>query len=72
MAGWILTAPIWGITTYMPVAMTDGGVFLFGLVDTTRSYTEYQAMDGMVTPEWLPFAIMNVIGFYYGSAAMKR
>lgn len=31
----------------MPVAMTDGGVFLFGLIDTTREYTQYQGMDGM-------------------------
>jgi hypothetical protein len=41
-------------------------------LDFTNTYTEYVQMEGFVTPDWLPFAISNVVGFYFGSAAMQR
>lgn len=70
MAGIILFAPHFGLSTQVPVEVTEGFKFLF--FDFTNTVTEYRNLDGMVTPDWLPFAIMNVIGFYFGAASMKR
>ena len=68
--GIVFLAPIMGISTNVPIEVTEGFKFLF--IDTTHTFTEYIKLDGFVTPEWLPIAIMNIIGFYFGSAAMKR
>jgi uncharacterized membrane protein YfcA len=68
--GIVFLAPIMGISTNVPIEITEGFKFLF--IDTTNTFTEYIKLDGFVTPEWLPVAIMNIIGFYFGSAAMKR
>jgi uncharacterized membrane protein YfcA len=68
--GIVFLAPIMGISTNVPIEITEGFKFLF--IDTTSTFTEYIKLDGFVTPEWLPVAIMNIIGFYFGSAAMKR
>ena len=68
--GIVFLAPILGHPTWVPVEVTDGFKFLF--LDFTNTYTEYVQMEGFVTPDWLPFAISNVVGFYFGSAAMQR
>ena len=68
--GIVFLAPIMGISTNVPIEITEGFKFLF--IDTTHTFTEYIKLEGFVTPEWLPIAIMNIIGFYFGSAAMKR
>jgi uncharacterized membrane protein YfcA len=68
--GIVFLAPIMGVQTNVPIEVTEGFKFLF--IDTTTTVTEYIALTGFVTPEWLPVAIMNIIGFYFGSAAMKR
>jgi uncharacterized membrane protein YfcA len=68
--GIVFLAPILGIQTNVPIEITEGVKFLF--IDTTHTVTEYITLQGFVTPEWLPVAIMNIIGFYFGSAAMKR
>jgi hypothetical protein len=68
--GIVFLAPLLGHSTWVPVEVTDGFKFLF--LDFTNTYTEYVQMEGFVTPDWLPFAISNVVGFYFGSAAMQR
>jgi hypothetical protein len=68
--GIVFLAPLLGHSTWVPVEVTDGFKFLF--LDFTNTYTEYVEMKGFVTPDWLPFAISNVVGFYFGSAAMQR
>lgn len=70
MAGFILTAPIWGFQTVVPVEVTSGFKLLF--LDFTNKATEYIALDGMVTPEWLPHAIMSATGFYFGQSVVSR
>jgi uncharacterized membrane protein YfcA len=54
----------------VPIEVTSGFKFLF--LDFTNTETIYKQLEGFVTPEWLPVAIMNIIGFYFGSAAMQR
>jgi uncharacterized membrane protein YfcA len=68
--GIVFLAPILGHSTFVPVEVTEGFKFLF--LDFTTTVTEYKELYGFVTPEWLPFAISNVVGFYFGSAAMQR
>jgi uncharacterized membrane protein YfcA len=68
--GIVFLAPMLGQPTNVPVEVTSGFKFLF--LDFTNTVTEYIQLKGFVTPEWLPVAIMNIIGFYFGSAAMQR
>lgn len=70
--GIVFLAPLMGHVTNIPMETTTGSKYLFGIIDNTRVVTEYLTLDGWVTPEWLPVAIMNIIGFYFGSAAMQR
>jgi len=66
----VLGAPLMKQVTNVPIEVTEGFKFLF--FDFTNTKTEYLQLEGWVTPEWLPVAIMNIIGFYFGAAAMKR
>ena len=70
--GVVFFAPLLNQVTNVPLQVTTGGTWLFGLIDTTKTVTEYVKLEGWVTPEWLPVTIMNIIGFYFGSAAMAR
>lgn len=68
--GAMFAAPLLGIHTNVPMEVTEGFKFLF--LDFTNTYMDYKQLEGFVIPEWLPVAIMNIIGFYFGSAAMQR
>lgn len=68
--GIVFVAPLLNQVTNVPVEVTEGWKFLF--FDFTNTATKYVQLEGFVTPEWLPVAIMNIIGFYFGSAAMQR
>lgn len=70
--GIVFMAPLLNQVTNIPVEVTHGSKFLFGIFDNTHTVTEYLTLEGWVTPEWLPVSIMNIIGFYFGSAAMTR
>jgi len=68
--GIVFVAPLMDLHTNVPIEVQEGFKFLF--FDTTSTTTEYLKLDGFVTPEWLPVAIMNIIGFYFGANAVKR
>ena len=70
--GIVFMAPLLNQVTNIPVEVTHGSKFLFGIFDSTHTVTEYLTLEGWVTPEWLPVSIMHIIGFYFGSAAMTR
>jgi len=70
--GIVFMAPLLNQVTNITVEVTHGSKFLFGIFDSTHTVTEYLTLEGWVTPEWLPVSIMNIIGFYFGSAAMTR
>jgi uncharacterized membrane protein YfcA len=70
MAVFILLAPMWGLDTMVPVEVTSGFKFLF--LDFTDTVTEWVSLEGMVTPEWLPHAIMAVVGMYFGQSIVSR
>ena len=70
MAAFILIAPILDLPTVVPVEVTSGFKFLF--LDFTNTVTEWKTLKGMVTPEWLPHAIMAVVGMYFGQSIVSR
>jgi len=70
MAGFILLAPVLNLPTVVPVEVTSGFKLLF--FDFTNTVTEWRTLEGMVTPEWLPHAIMSVVGMYFGQSIVSR
>ena len=70
MAFVILMAPFFNLPTIVPIEVTDGFKFLF--LDFTTKTTEFIKLEGMVTPVYLPFTIMSIIGFYFGNSMAKR
>lgn len=70
MAGFILLAPLLGEPTVVPIEKTSGFKWLF--FDFTNTVTEYVTLEGVVTPEWLPHAIMSVVGMYFGRNMVAR
>tara|TARA_B100000953_G_scaffold132837_1_gene109767 strand:+ start:784 stop:1224 length:441 start_codon:yes stop_codon:yes gene_type:complete len=71
MAMFILAAPmIFNEPTNVLYEVTHG--FKLWLFDFTWKSQEWKTLAGIVTPDWLPFAIMNVLGFYFGTAAVTR
>ena len=70
MAMFILLAPVLGYDTVVPVEVTSGFKFLF--LDFTNTITQWTSLEGMVTPEWLPHAIMAVVGMYFGQSIVSR
>ena len=70
MAGFILLAPMLGQPTVVPIDKTTGFKLLF--FDFTNTITEYITLEGIVTPPWLPHAIMSVVGMYFGRSMVAR
>jgi len=70
MAMFILLAPLLGFSTVVPVDVTTGFSVLF--FDFKNTVTEYVSLSGMVTPVWLPHAIMSVVGMYFGQSIVAR
>lgn len=70
MAMFILLAPVLGLPTVVPVEVTSGFKLLF--LDFSNTVTEWRTLEGMVTPEWLPHAIMAVVGMYFGQSIVSR
>jgi hypothetical protein len=66
MAFIILLAPMFNLPTVVPVEVTTGILFW------KETVTEYVTLEGMVTPEYLPFTIMSIVGFYFGNSMAKR
>jgi len=71
MAGFILIAPaMWNTSTQVPIEYVEG--FKFWFLDFTKTVTRYVELEGVVTPDYLPHAIMAVVGFYFGNSNAKR
>jgi hypothetical protein len=71
MAGFILVAPvIYNQPTNVLTEVPNGFKFLF--FDFTWTTESWKSMVGVVTPDWLPYAIMNILGFYFGTSAVSR
>ena len=68
--GFILISPIFGFPTNVPEVVEEGWSFLFfEFVDTK---TQWTTLDGIVTPDWLKFAMLDIIAFYFGTSSVAR
>lgn len=73
LVAFILIAPaIFSLPTNVPTEVTTGPTFLWGLLDFQETYTEWVKLDGIVTPDWLKFAMLDIIAFYFGTSAVAR
>ena len=70
MAYIILIAPFFSLPTVVPVEATEG--FKIAFLDFTTKTTEYVTLNGIVTPDYLPFTITSIIGFYFGNSMARR
>ena len=71
MAAFILVAPVlFSENTNVLTEITHE--FKLWFFDFTWETNEWKQLTGVVTPDWLPYAIMNVLGFYFGTAAVQR
>lgn len=68
--GFILLAPVMGLQTNVPIeVIEEEGLFIW--TDTTTTI-KWEQLNGMVTPEWLKYAILDIIGFYFGTSSVAR
>jgi hypothetical protein len=71
MAMFVLIAPILsGEPTNVLTDEVHG--FKLWFLDFTWTEPVWKQLAGVVTPEWLPYAILNVLGFYFGTGAVSR
>lgn len=71
MAAFILAAPaLFDMPTNVPIESVHG--FKLWFLDFTWTEPDYKTLTGIVTPDWLPYAILNVMGFYFGTSAVSR
>jgi len=66
----ILLAPIFNLPTVVPIEVDN--VFRLFFFDFGEKYTKYVTLEGMIVPEYLPHAILAIVGFYFGSSIVKR
>lgn len=74
MVAFISLAPIFApIDIAVPVEKSSGGNYLFGLIDTTKRWTEWEIIQGaaMFRSSYDQIALM-IFSFYVGSSAVKR
>ena len=64
--GLILLAPFLGQPTNVPIEVTEGW-WLW-----SETVTQYVKLEGMVTPDWLKYAMLDIIAFYFGTSAVAR
>lgn len=71
LVAFILVAPaVFNMPTNVPQEVSNGWSFLF--FDYVDTYTEWVKLEGIVTPDWLKFAMLDIIAFYFGTSAVAR
>lgn len=74
MVGFVVFAPI--IDPNMPIfsqeTVTEGGKYLFGLIDTTKSKIVWTELKGFVMHPVVVDTFQVVVGTYFGASISKR
>jgi hypothetical protein len=70
----ISLAPMFGtVNIAIPVELKSGGKYLFGLIDTTKTWTEWQIIqDSVMFRENYDTLLIMIFSFYLGSSSVKR
>jgi hypothetical protein len=69
MGAWAMTGGLVGLDIVVPVETQTGGSYLFGIIDTTKTVTEYLRFDNAIVHfEWLKISILAAGSFYLGKS----
>jgi hypothetical protein len=69
MGAWAMLAGLTGLDIIVPVQQQVGGSYLFGIVDTTKTVTEYLRFENAVVEfEWLKISLLAAGSFYLGKS----
>jgi len=64
--GFILLAPMLGQPTNVATEVTTGWLWW------EETKTVWTQLNGVVTPEWLKYAMLDIISLYFGTSAVAR
>jgi len=65
--GFILVAPVvFNQPVSVPIEVTEGWLFW------QETFTKYVTLQGIVTPEWLKYCILDIVAFYFGTSSVAR
>jgi hypothetical protein len=57
----------------VPVVKQTGGSYLFGLIDTSREWTEWEVVkQAVMIPDWAREVAIMIFSFYTTSSSVKR
>ena len=69
LGAWAMVGALTGLDIVVPVETTTGGSYLFGIVDTTKTVTEYLRFENAIVQfEWLKISILAAGSFYLGKS----
>jgi len=69
MGAWAMIAGLTGLDIVVPVTQETGGSYLFGIIDTTKTVTEYLRFENAVVEfEWLKISLLAAGSFYLGKS----
>jgi hypothetical protein len=69
MGAWAMLAGLTGLDIVVPVTTEVGGSYLFGIIDTTKTVTEYLRFENAVVEfEWLKISLLAAGSFYLGKS----
>jgi len=69
MGAWAMLAGLTGLDIVVPVTTQVGGSYLFGIIDTTKTVTEYLRFENAVVEfEWLKISLLAAGSFYLGKS----
>lgn len=69
MGAWAMLAGLTGLDIIVPVTQETGGSYLFGIIDTTKTVTEYLRFENAVVEfEWLKISLLAAGSFYLGKS----
>jgi hypothetical protein len=69
MGAWAMLAGLTGLDIVVPVSKEVGGSYLFGIIDTSKTVTEYLRFENAVVEfEWLKISLLAAGSFYLGKS----
>ena len=69
LGAWAMVGGLTGLDIIVPITQEVGGSYLFGLVDTSKTVTEFVRLENaLVHFEWLKTSILAAGAFYLGKS----
>jgi len=69
LGAWAMIGGLTGLDIVVPVTTEVGGSYLFGIIDTQKTVTEYLRFENaLVHFEWLKTSILAAGAFYLGKS----